>query len=104
MDDDVEAVTEADHAPVFVHDSEGFPGTAGSIPGPIILHSSAHIVEGLAAVGIDLVELSYHEVVDIVPVLSAVVGDTYAAILSLPHPAGILWVDPEAVIINMSVG
>ena len=57
MIDDVEAVAEADHSPVVVHDTSRFARAAGPIQ-TVVLQSAHHVIKRLSVVGVHLVKLA----------------------------------------------
>ncbi|MBA7552520.1 hypothetical protein ES705_45086 [subsurface metagenome] len=58
MDDDMKTIAKTDHPPIVIQNSKGLFVAARSIPRAVILKSSTYIIEGLAVIGIYLVELA----------------------------------------------
>src|SRR5580765_4086318 len=99
----VEAIAAADVGPVAVED-RALIVAAGAGPTSVVLEAAGEVVERLAIVGEDLIELADWNVADPLPRLGAIVADRDAAILPLPHAIGILRVDPDGVIVAVSSG
>ena len=99
-----EAVSEIHHAPVIIQNSGRLTSPAWPGPSSIVLQTAVKIVKRLAIVGAHLIELPDRNIVDVLPMLAAIVRHCDAAILTLPHPIRIFRVDPKRVIVDVSLG
>src|SRR5829696_3054066 len=101
MVDDVEAIAEADHAPVVVHDAGRLARAARPRPGAIVLQTTHHIIKGKSIIGMNLIELAQRNVVNSFPRLTAVVTDSNSTVLPVPHPFRVLWIEPQRVEVDV---
>ena len=101
MIDDVEAVAKTDHAPIVVHDSGRFARAAWPGPRTVVLQSTHHVIERLTVVRMNLIKLAERNVVNGFPRFAAVVSDSDAAILPVPHSFRVLRIEPERVEVDV---
>ena len=102
MIEDVEAVAKVNHPPIVVHDSAGLASAAGPGPGAVVLQTAHHVIEWLAIVRMNLIELPKRDVVHRLPRLAVVVRDGKAAIFRDPQTLRILRIAPECVIVDVN--
>src|SRR5215208_2668186 len=101
MINDVEAIAEADHAPVVVHDAGRLARAARPRPGAIVLQTTHHVIKGKSIIGMNLIELAQRNVVNSFPRLAAVITDSDPAVLTVPHPFRVLWIEPQRVEVDV---
>ena len=88
----VHAVAATDSFPVL----ENYPATqagAGPLHGAVVLQAAVHIVREIH-VEADRVELGQWNVVGVIPILAAVVGNAHAVVVTQQHVLGVLRIDP----------
>src|SRR5215212_4154285 len=101
MVDDIEAIAEADHAPVVIHDAGRLARAARPRPCAIVLQATHHVVEGKSIVRMNLIELAQWNVVNSFPRFAAVVTDGNSTVLPVPHPFRVLWIEPQRVEVDV---
>src|SRR5689334_13836614 len=99
----VKTIAAADVGPVAVED-RALVVAAGAGPTSVVLKTAGKVVERLAIVGKNLVELADRNVADPLPGFAAIVADRNPAILPLPHAIRILRINPHGVVVAVSGG
>jgi hypothetical protein len=83
VDEAVESVAEADHAPVFVDDA-AFLGARPAHPTAVVLQSARHLVEGRLCAAVYLIELPQRDIGDHIPILPAIERVGKPAVVAVP--------------------
>ncbi|GBC90703.1 hypothetical protein HRbin14_01449 [bacterium HR14] len=96
----VEAVAEADHAPVFVHD-HAVLGAGVADPAAVILQTACDLVEGRLVADHHLIELPQRDVANHIPCGAPIHRERQPAVVTVPHPVGVGGVNPERMVVGM---
>ena len=99
----VVAVAVAHDAPVIHENACRFPRSARSRPIAVILQPHREVVEWLAIVSVNLVQLGEREPIAVLPRRALIPRPVHAAVVDLPHELRIRRIDPHRVVIAMHI-
>ena len=101
VDESNEPIATADSHPIRVHWSSSIFTTRRTTPTAVVLKAAVNFVVH-RRVDSDVIELTDRNVIQVIPVLHAILRDVEPAVATKNHVAGVPFVDPQSVMVGVN--